>query len=98
MMRRMTAGPSFPFRSKSEVFARLAEGITADVTVITPNRRLAQDLAREFDADRVASGLETWESADILPVGSFVERLWESAVYSGQGAGTPLLLSAAQEQ
>ncbi len=96
-MRRMSAA-DFPRLTKAELFARLAEGPQADVSVITPNRRLAQELAREFDADRIAGGLKVWEAADILPFGSFVERLWESAVYSELGAGIPLLLSAAQEQ
>jgi ATP-dependent helicase/nuclease subunit B len=94
----MPAFSEFPRLTKVEVFARLAEGLTAGATVVTPNRRLAQELAREFDADRLASGLHAWESADILPFGSFVERLWESAVYSEHGADTPLLLSPAQEQ
>jgi len=94
----MPAESPFPLWSKTEVFARLAEGLKAGVTVVTPNRRLAQELAREFDADRLASGLNAWEAADILPFGSFVERLWESAVYSEIGADTPLLLSPAQEQ
>ena len=87
----------FPRLTKPELFARLAEGMQAGVTVITPNRRLAQELAREFDADRLAAGLQAWEAADILPFGTFIERLWESAVYSELG-DTPLLLSAAQEQ
>ena len=95
-MRRM---PSvLPQLTKPDLFARLAEGVQAGVTVVTPNRRLAQELAREFDAQRVASGLEAWEAADILPFGNFVERLWESAVYSGVDARVPLLLSPAQEQ
>src|SRR5258706_15576657 len=96
-MRRMPA-VDFPRFTKAQLFARLAEGLQAGVTVITPNRRLAQELAREFDADRIASGLQVWENADVLPFGSFVERLWESAVYSELGAGIPTLLSASQEQ
>ena len=98
MMRRMAAESHFPRCSKAEVFARLAEGLKAGVTVVTPNRRLAQELSREFDADRMASGLRSWEAADILPFGSFVERLWENALYSGPAAEIPLLLSPAQEQ
>ena len=94
----MSSQPEFPVYSKAELFARLAEGVQAGVTVVTPNRRLAQELAREFDADRIASGLRAWEAVDILPFGTFVERLWESAVYSELGADTPLLLSSAQEQ
>ena len=96
-MRRMPA-VDFPRFTKAQLFARLAEGLQAGVTVITPNRRLAQELAREFDADRIASGLQVWEAADVLPFGPFVERLWEGAVYSELGAGIPTLLSAAQEQ
>ncbi len=94
----MSAAAEFPRLTKAEVFARLAEGQKAGVAVVTPNRRLAQELAREFDADRMASGLRSWEAADILPFGSFVERLWESALYSDLAAETPLLLSPAQEQ
>lgn len=96
-MRRMPA-TDFPRFTKADLFLRLAEGLQAGVTVVTPNRRLAQELAREFDADRVTSGLQAWEAADILPFGSFVERLWEGAVYSDVGADTPQLLSSAQEQ
>jgi probable DNA repair protein len=94
----MSALPDFPRLIKAEVFARLAEGLTAGVTVVTPNRRLAQELTREFDADRVANGLQAWEAADILPFGASVDRLWESAGYSELGADMPLLLSPAQEQ
>jgi len=96
-MRRMPA-VDFPRLTNADLFARLAEGLPSGMTVITPNRRLAQELAREFDADRIAAGLQAWEAADILPFGTFVERLWESAVYSELGADTPLLLSPAQEQ
>ena len=64
--------PDFPRLTKAGVFARLAEGLKAGATVVTPNRRLAQELAREFDADRMANGLRSWEAADILPFGSFV--------------------------
>ncbi len=96
-MRRMPA-VDFPRLTKADLFLRLAGGLQAGVTVVTPNRRLAQELAREFDAERMAAGLQAWEAADILPFGSFVERLWESAVYSRLGADTPLLLSPAQEQ
>ncbi|MDB5809225.1 MAG: hypothetical protein JWN94_1347 [Betaproteobacteria bacterium] len=96
-MRRMSVS-DFPRIDKQELFARLAKGQQAGVTVVMPNRRLAQELAREFDAGRIAAGLQAWEAADILPFGSFVERLWESAVYSSLGGETMLLLSASQEQ
>ncbi|MEO7727263.1 MAG: PD-(D/E)XK nuclease family protein [Burkholderiales bacterium] len=96
-MRRMSVA-DFPRLSKPDLIERLAEGLSAGVTVVTPNRRLAQELASEFDAERMAAGLQAWEAADILPFGSFVERVWESAVYSELGAETPPLLTGAQEQ
>ncbi|HZO00181.1 MAG TPA: hypothetical protein VFB93_03190, partial [Burkholderiales bacterium] len=84
--------------TKAELFARLEQGHAAQVTVVTPNRRLAQDLQREFDAHQIAKGLTVWEAPDLLPVGAFVERLWEDALYSDLGEKLPLLLTPAQEQ
>jgi len=82
--------------SKSDLFARLAEGHAARITVLTPNRRLAQSLMADFDAHQSAGGLAAWEAPDILPLDAFVVRLWEDALYSGREL--PLLLAAAQEQ
>ena len=96
-MRRMSAAPEFPRCTKAEVFARLAEGAHAGVTVVTPNRRLAHALKREFDDTRAQSGLTVWESADILPFTAFVERAYVDAVYSEQATAVPILLTPAQE-
>src|SRR5438876_6282379 len=84
--------------SQSQLFARLAEGHAARLTVVTPNRRLAHSLLLEFDDYQIARGLASWEAADILPFGAFVERLWEDALYSDLGESLPLLLTPAQEQ
>jgi ATP-dependent helicase/nuclease subunit B len=84
---------------KPELFARLAEGHAAGVTVVTPNVRLAQELVAEFDALQIAKGLAQWDAPDILFLPAFVERLWEEAlVVSERGANLPVLLSPAQEQ
>ena len=82
--------------ARSDLFARLSAGLAAKLAVVTPNRRLAQDLAREFDAGQAARGLPVWESADILPLSAFVERLYEDALYSGLAPALPLLLTQAQ--
>jgi hypothetical protein len=79
--------------AKQELLQRLAAGHAARISVVTPNRRLAQELAREFDAGQAAKGLKVWETADILPFGAFVERLYEDALYSNLAASLPLLLS-----
>ena len=82
--------------SKSDLFARLAEGHAARVTVVTPNRRLAQSLMADFDAHQAARGLAAWEAPDIVPLEAFVARLWEDAFYSERDL--PVLLTAGQEQ
>lgn len=84
--------------AKAELFARLERGHAAGITVVTPNKRLAQELQRDFDAHQIARGLSVWEAPDILPFGAFVERLWEDALYSDLGESLPLLLTEAQEQ
>jgi probable DNA repair protein len=83
--------------SQADLFARLAEGHAARITVVTPNRRLAQTMTSKFDAFQIGKGLAVWEAPDILPFGAFVERLWEDALYS-PGETLPLLLTGAQEQ
>lgn len=94
----MTVGAEFPVVQKRELFAHLARGHSEGIAVVTPNRRLAQTLAREFDGLQIASGRTVWETADVLPFGAFVERLYEDALYSGIAARLPLLLTGVQEQ
>ena len=94
----MTTGAEYPVVQKRELFAHLARGHSEGIAVVTPNRRLAQTLAREFDERQIAFGLPVWETADILPFGAFVERLYEDALYSNIAAQLPLLLTGAQEQ
>jgi ATP-dependent helicase/nuclease subunit B len=84
--------------SKAELFARLEQGHGAQVTVVTPNKRLSQALVAEFDDFQTRKNLTVWEAPDILPFGAFVERLWEDALYSELGQTLPLLLTEAQEQ
>src|SRR5436190_24174529 len=85
-----------PTLSKTELFARLAQGHAAGVTVVTPNRRLAQVLRAEFDVFQVNRNKTVWEDADILPYASFVERMYEDALYGEGGAALPMLLTPPQ--
>src|SRR5688500_682309 len=84
--------------AKEDLFARLAEGHAARITVVTPNRRLALALTADFDAFQAGKNLSVWEAADILPFDAWVQRLWEDALYSEAGGTLPLLLTPAQEQ
>lgn len=83
---------------KMDLITDLAAGSAAGVTVLTPNRRLAQDLAREFNAAQAKKGLAAWETADILPAGAFLERGYEAALVAEGGDSLPQLLAPAQEQ
>ena len=83
---------------KSELFERLAHGHEARITVVTPNARLAQALGSDFTAFQRSRGMEAWETADVLPFGGLVARLWEDALYSELAAAVPVPLSAPQEQ
>ena len=94
----MSAAAEFPRATKAEVFVRLAEGLQAGVTVVTPNRRLALALKREFDDAQAGRGLAVWESADVLPFDAFVARAHQDALYSDSVTAVPLLLTPAQEQ
>ena len=83
--------------SRDELFARLALGPAGGTTVVTPNRRLAQTLAAEFDRRQQAAGLAVWETADVLPYAAFVERLYDDALHSPLADRLPLLLGPDQE-
>src|SRR5687768_12693387 len=84
--------------SKSDLFARLAEGHAAGVTVVTPNKRLSQALMAQFDDFQIAKDLKVWEAPDILPFGPFVHRLYEDGLYSDLSTELPMLLTPAQEE
>ncbi|MFI5072676.1 MAG: PD-(D/E)XK nuclease family protein, partial [Terriglobales bacterium] len=89
---------NFPQIPLADIFADLAAGLRAGVTIVTPNRRLAIALKRGFDKTQISRGITIWESADILPISAFVDRLYEDALYSPHAPEFPLLLTAAQEQ
>jgi probable DNA repair protein len=76
----------------------LAQRIEAGCVVVTPNRRLAAYLKRQYDLAQRAAGRAVWSTAEILPFSAFVERAYGDALYSGQADGLPILLATAQEQ
>src|ERR1700694_3342955 len=94
----MDAAAGFPALPKEQLFEHLARGHAARVTVVTPNRRLAVALARDFDSRQIARGLSRWEAADILHFPALAERLYEDALYSELATKLPILLSPAQEK
>jgi len=89
-------GAAIATLSKTQLFVHLAEGLAGGVTVVTPNQRLAQALAREFDAAQAAQGRRAWESADLLPYSAFVLRCYDDLLYSELAPALPVLLAPAQ--
>ena len=81
-----------------ELLARLAGSAAGRITVVTPNRRLAQSLLREVDRLQLAAGRASWEAPDILPWSAFLERCHEDARFAPGGEDVPALLSDAEAQ
>lgn len=82
---------------RASLLGRLRLGHASGTCVLTPNRRLAAALAREFDESCVAAGLGAWESPDILAWPDFLERAWDEALHAPRGEGLPLLLAPEEE-
>jgi probable DNA repair protein len=75
----------------------LAQRIEAGCVVVTPNRRLAAHLKREYDALQAQGGKPAWPAADILPFSALVERAYGDALYSIRAGRLPIQLTPAQE-
>jgi probable DNA repair protein len=73
----------------------LAQRLAGGGVAVTPNRRLAAWLAREYDRMQLASGRAVWPTADCLPLSAFYERLYAELTCCAPGA---LLLTEHQEQ
>jgi ATP-dependent helicase/nuclease subunit B len=84
--------------TRQDLFDSLAQGHAAGVTVVTPNRRLAQVLKADFADFQTGKGLTVWEDADILPLDAFVSRRYEDALYAEGGGALPMLLSETQSR
>ncbi len=93
----MSSIQEFPQVTLTDVFNQFSIGINSSV-VVTPNRRLAMVLRREFNSYQVTQGRIAWSTPDILPITAFIERAYEEVLYSEQDDKLPILLSTAQEQ
>ena len=82
---------------QSEPSAEVAHGLLP-APVVTATTRLARELRRQYDDEQLAAGRLTWPSPEIVPVNSWLGRLWRDWLYSGR-ANSPLhLLRPAQER
>lgn len=93
----MTVVTGFPQISHEEVFARLMASPAEQPCLLTPNRRLALSLQREYAERRIAGGAALWDTPDILPLSGFIQRAADDARYTG-AALLPLVLAAEQSR
>jgi ATP-dependent helicase/nuclease subunit B len=74
-------------------FSSLLFALDSSVTILTGNRRLAHHLHINYDQYQQQQGKTAWETADILPWETWVERCWEE--WSADGR---VILNDFQEQ
>src|SRR3990167_6946116 len=74
------------------VFTQLTPG----TTLLTPNRRLAAVLLKNYHRWQTINGQACWDTPDILPFSTWLQRLWNDYVNQEIHAH-PLLLNSAQE-
>ena len=75
-----------------ELLLALGDG----AAVVTPNRRLARFLHREFDLAQRASGRVAWPTPSILPYPQWLQALWAEAVTADAVGDSAMLLTTAQ--
>lgn len=76
----------------SPLQAALVEG----ALVVTPNRRLARFLHREFDDAQRAAGRLAWPTPTIVPYSIWLGMLWNEVVEGAALTTAPLLLTPTQ--
>ena len=74
----------------------LHDALAAGAIVVTPNRRLARHLHREFDERLRADGRRAWPTATVLPYAAWLETLWEQWAEARAPQAPARLLSSAQ--
>jgi ATP-dependent helicase/nuclease subunit B len=70
----------------------LVEALAAGATVVTPNNRLARDVAARFDAAQRANAREAWVAAKSLPWMLWLGELWRMALAARVQAAPPALV------
>ena len=73
------------------------ERIDENTTVLTPNRRLAATLHQEYQQYQHQNGRTVWQTPDILPLQSWLQRLFHDCTHQSFDP-FPLLLNDIQER
>jgi ATP-dependent helicase/nuclease subunit B len=65
--------------------------------LLTANNRLARTFAAQYNAQQIASGKTAWPSANILPLGAWLQQCWQEAIDTWADGPIPRLLGNVQE-
>ena len=76
----------------------LAEALAAGASIVTPNNRLAREIATRFDAARRAEGKRAWTPAQAMPWTMWLDRLWLAALAAPISAGRVLVDASATRE
>ncbi|MDV6343736.1 PD-(D/E)XK nuclease family protein [Nitrosomonas sp. Is37] len=77
-----------------DILVKLNQGIT----LITGNQRLTHVFRQHSDQAAILKGAKVWSTPDILPWHSWLQRLWEEALISGEISEARQLLAPQQER
>jgi len=77
-------------------YAALFHAFDSETTILTPNRRLSATLHKYFQKQQIQNQQTYWETPDILPLSSWVRRLWQDYTAT-TFSSLPLLLNSFQE-
>ncbi len=77
------------------LYTELFNQLMPHTTILTPNRRLAATLHQHFHTNQLKQGLSCWQTPDILPLTSWLQRLWINYLCSSAHPA-PLLLNSSQ--
>jgi len=81
-----------------DLVSRLAARPPGEITVLTPNARLAGALAQAVADEHLAAGRDAWPAPDILPFGLWLERLHDEARFDDAGGRVAPLLAPEAER
>jgi len=76
---------------------KLFTDLNPNTTIVTPNRRLSATLIKKYNQLQLTQHNICWETIDILPFNTWIQRLWQS--YCAENIEvTPHILTTQQEQ
>ncbi len=68
-------------KRKEIVLKNIVEQIEQGTLILTVNRRLARFIAQGYEAAQMDAGHEVWPTAQILPLNTWLQQLWQARCF-----------------